>query len=208
MFSVRPLAAAMRTSLIAASFSFGLTSMLASSNAPALHVLASFLASMCVPFPYSTRAGVDALRRFADECTGNLLLEDDHLTGHAQRSEAHTAPSPSPVRTHRQYAPARYRTLARGRLALADAALHMFYVQLFKIELCDHLVDRPEVRSMRLPLGSLSSPPVFPAPCSPRAGERWPAGAGNHLLGRANASGHTLIVFVLATALGGAARRG
>jgi hypothetical protein len=73
----------MSTPLIAASFSFGLTSMLASSDAPALCVLASLLASMCVPFPYSTRAGADALRRFADGCTGNLLLEDEHPTGHA-----------------------------------------------------------------------------------------------------------------------------
>jgi hypothetical protein len=109
------LATAMRTLLIPASFSSCLTSMLASCDTPTIRALVSVLASTCVPFPYSTRAGADALRRFADECTGDLLLEDDHLTGHAQISGAHTAPSSSPAHTHPQYAPARDRRGGRAR---------------------------------------------------------------------------------------------
>jgi hypothetical protein len=49
---------------------------------------------------------------------------------------------------------------------LASAALNMSYVEPFKIEVYDHLVDRPEVRSMFLPLGPLSSPPTFSCPFS------------------------------------------
>jgi hypothetical protein len=118
------LAAAMRTPLIAASFSSCLTSTLASSDAPALRVLAFLLASMYVPFPYSTRAGVDAPRRFADECA-NILHDtprDLRITPRSRRPPlARTASMCRPV-TVAEAAP------ARGRLAHADAALNMTYV--------------------------------------------------------------------------------
>jgi hypothetical protein len=103
-------------------------------------------------------------------------------------------------------------TLTRGRLALADAALNMSYVQLFKIEVYDHLVDRPEVRSMFLPFGPLSSPPALLYSFS-----RSVLAARQRTLTRRRRQSsfrtpkrrrHTLIAIVLVTALGGAARRG
>jgi hypothetical protein len=59
---------------------------------------------------------------------------------------------------------------------------------------------------MFLPLGPDFSPPASPCPFSRSV---LATRRGNHLLGRANAAGYTLIAIVLATALGdGAARRG
>jgi hypothetical protein len=47
----------------------------------------SSISSMCESFRRFTRAGVDALRRFADGCTGNLLREDVHPVRLAQLSK-------------------------------------------------------------------------------------------------------------------------
>jgi hypothetical protein len=47
----------------------------------------SSISFMCESFRRFTRAGVDALRRFADGCTGNLLREDVHPVRLAQLSK-------------------------------------------------------------------------------------------------------------------------
>jgi hypothetical protein len=83
----RPSAASKVNVLTASSFSlFPLQHSWHEASARAFSV-PSFISFMCECFRRFTRAGVDALRRCADGCTGNLLREHVHPVGLAQLSQ-------------------------------------------------------------------------------------------------------------------------
>jgi hypothetical protein len=156
------------------------------------------------------RAGVNALRRFADGCTGSLLRENVHPAGLAQLSQVvPRSQCPLPARPAIVGRPV---TAAQSTFALRPTHARERHDQ--HVRMGPGLQDRgvrpsrspfrrgaqpvPLPRSTILSAGLIPFP--LPAPCSR-------ARAGNNLPGRANPAGCTLVAGLLATALGGAARR-
>jgi hypothetical protein len=167
-----------------------------------LSVCASFLRFKC--------AGVDALRCFAGEYTGNLLQQDIRLTRHAQVSKTQSrSRGPPSAPLPRRALPRARSTRARGRRA--QHVLHKLF-------------PGRGVRPPRQPFQGAQPDSPFTSRSSPPALSlsllslhALPRGARRRTLTRvrrhdlpasANTAGHWLVGTVLASALGGAARRG